>query len=123
MMQRQQARCLTAWAAACFLCASCSSGPHESNATESARPAGTGDIAEVAQAQVNAPSKACSAISGSFRDTIIVANQWTIDKCRQYAAGIGASHYQLGCLRGTTFEWAACNDGCLPPKNFLACNW
>jgi len=65
--------------------------------------------------------KMCSAISpGLFRDTIIVDDNWGGFRCQGWAASIGASQYQLGCMSDFGYTWAPCVNGCFPSPN---CGW
>lgn len=66
------------------------------------------------------PIKMCSAfISGEFRDSIAVPNGWSRGTCASWATTMGASDYQLGCIRESSFSWGTPNGG-LPSPN---CTW
>ena len=50
--------------------------------------------------------KLCSAIApGNFRDTVTVAETWSTETCRAYAASIGANNWQLACMNKDSFTW------------------
>ena len=73
-----------------------------------------------AQGSTPQPIKMCSAyVSGEFRDSIAVPNEWTRGTCASWAATMGASDYQLGCIVGNSFSWGTPNGGIPSPS----CSW
>jgi hypothetical protein len=77
------------------------------------------EVTQVSSALDTGLQKVCSGVSpGFFRDSIIAPNNWSKQSCIQWAASIGTSTYQLGCLNGgTDFAW-----GPLGSTNFF-CGW
>jgi hypothetical protein len=67
--------------------------------------------------------KLCSAVhalSFSWRDTLVVSDNWKAATCQNFANSLGGSHYQLGCGNPRSFSWGDKN-GSLPPDN--QCGW
>jgi len=69
------------------------------------------------------PVKLCSAVhalSFSWRDTVVVPDNWKAGTCENFAKSLGGSHYQLGCANQSSFSWGN-KDGSLPADN--QCRW
>lgn len=66
-------------------------------------------------------TKLCSAVSpGNWRDTITVPSTWTRANCGSYAAGVGATSWQVACIESTSVTWGA-DGGGMPAYN--TCGW
>jgi hypothetical protein len=69
------------------------------------------------------PAKICSAVhalSFSWRDSIVVPDDWGKASCQNFAHSLGTTEYQLGCANLGSFSWGNRN-GSAPADN--QCKW
>jgi hypothetical protein len=79
-------------------------------------------ITQVTSPLESGQHKVCSGVSpNQFRDSIVAPIDWSGGTCQQWAASIGASTFQLGCMNqggfGNVFSWCTMGTFC------TACGW
>jgi hypothetical protein len=84
-------------------------------AREEVRPIQAASIGPLSEGQ-----KLCSVfIPYQFRDSLIVPKTWSVETCRQFQSGAGATQLQVGCVFETTVTFG--EFGGAPPT--VNCGW
>jgi hypothetical protein len=83
---------------------------------------GDGVLLGTARLALTGAHKLCTVfISGNWRDTILVSNGWTRERClTDWRQHVGASQARLGCITNGSFSFAS-TSGTPPPDN--SCGW
>ncbi|WP_152621151.1 hypothetical protein [Bradyrhizobium japonicum] len=64
--------------------------------------------------------KLCSAwVKNTYRDSMIVPQQWKIDTCKKFMVAISANLFQVGCVYEDRIAWGD-EGGGVPADN---CGW
>jgi len=70
---------------------------------------------------VTTPVKLCSGVHAfSWRQTMLVPDNWKAATCQNFANSIGLTEYQLGCANPNSFSWGNMH-GSTPADN--QCGW